>query len=377
MPSLLLKPLTPADVPQASSIDRRDGAKRRPSSSVQRKETNVERYSNGIERRRFKGKVWSKEREKDLTQALARMEWDKPRASKTESAVVHGSWAASRQRVRVALQSAGVATSRLQRWDSCGSLAWVEERDDGKKLRIRCTRCKDRFCRTCATRRRQQQVSRLLGLVDNLQGEIRLITLTLRHSTATLTQQLDRLYECFRRLRQRQQWKENVRASAAACEFTMDELGRWHVHVHVLAYGRYWPQHQISAEWEAVTGDSKIVDVRRPPAERAVHYAAKYIGKTLPQEIMNNHAALVEAIKALKGRRLLIVTGEWVGKLSEETNDGTSKHEWIGVDYIEQIVRRAGEGSEADRSILARLRIAYTDRAPFVERISGEPPGRN
>lgn len=34
------------------------------------------------------------------------------------------------------------------------------------------------------------------------------------------------------------------------------------VHVHVLVYGHYWPQADLSARWHRITGDSHVVDIR-------------------------------------------------------------------------------------------------------------------
>lgn len=34
------------------------------------------------------------------------------------------------------------------------------------------------------------------------------------------------------------------------------------VHAHVLVFGHYWPQPDLAARWERITGDSRVVDVR-------------------------------------------------------------------------------------------------------------------
>lgn len=49
-----------------------------------------------------------------------------------------------------------------------------------------------------------------------------------------------------------------------SCEFTFNPETGWHPHVHILALAHDWIDREaLSAEWESVTGDSFIVDVRR------------------------------------------------------------------------------------------------------------------
>lgn len=184
-----------------------------------------------------------------------------------------------------------------------------------------------------------------------------MLTLTLRHRAGPLHLQMDRLYTCFRNLRAREAWRENVAAGAAAVEITTGRLGSWHVHMHVLIVGRYWSQRDISAEWLAVTGDSDIVDIRAMPTERAVGYAAKYLGKGASSDVEQNEPMLIEAIKALKGRRMLIVFGDWFGKLCEEDQEIPEKGEWIAVASLEKLVEWAGRGDEAAIGILEQLSL--------------------
>lgn len=137
--------------------------------------------------------------------------------------------------------------------------------------------------------------------------------------------------------------------------------------------GEYWTHKLIRSSWLAVTGDSDIVDIRAIPRGAAVGYVAKYIGKSIPVELTAHAKYLDEAIIALKGRRMLIVSGEWYGKLSEDQEEErAAKHEWIKIDSLERIVHRANLGSIDDAKLLALLRI---DPAPFSDRIEGSASG--
>lgn len=293
---------------------------------------------------------------------LARMEWDKPNPTPAEVQFIHGSWADARARVRSAMLKAGVPRQRVERFDACGSLAYVERNKADGRLRVRCTRCKDRFCRTCSTRKRRTQVSRLLDLTRD-HDRVRMLTLTLAHDERPLRVQLERLYQCYRRLRQRHRWIEHVNAAAAACELHVGDDGKWHVHLHVLWVGDYWRQQDISNEWLAVTGDSRIVDVRMMPTGSAVHYAAKYLAKAIPAEVAQNEKHLIEAIAAMKGKRLLIVSGDWVGKLREDMPDDPAEAEkllakhklWVPIGSFHSIYARAMNGDTYAREILDQL----------------------
>jgi hypothetical protein len=108
-------------------------------------------------------------------------------------------------------------------------------------------------------------------------------------------------------------WRKAVHSSMSAFEVTRGSKGtHWHVHLHVIADGSYLSQAGLSAAWHEVTGDSHIVDVRAvDEARRAIEYVSKYAGKGVDASVLRDHDALVEAITALRGRRLLLFTGLW------------------------------------------------------------------
>jgi hypothetical protein len=340
------------------------------SSVVHAKETSVDRAKRLAENTRQFGVRRSTDWEKQMRAGLARMEWYVPRACPDETEWVHGGWKLARERTRAAMSAAGVPAARLDRWDGCGSLAVVQRNIVDGKLRVVHARCKDRFCRVCSERKRRSQVARLLGLVQDV-GMVRMITLTLRHTDDPLNVTLDRLYACYRRLRQRTAWTDNVSAAAAACEVKIGDDGRWHAHLHILAMGRYWPHHLLSAEWLAVTGDSRIVDVRAMKDLKAVGYVAKYLAKGVPADVVNDQDKLVEAITALSGRRMLIVSGEWHGELADSAEftdaDGNideAKLEavlmkrkcWKTIGSLVTYIMRARSGDRDSIEVLSRLR---------------------
>lgn len=171
----------------------------------------------------------------------------------------------------------------------------------------------------------------LLAFLDG--RESRFLTLTRRHSDRPLSDQLDDLYKCFRRLRQRTLWKERVRGGCAMLELEYNHVSkRWHPHLHVLIEGDYIPQAQLSKTWLDVTGDSHVVDIRKVKNDfGAANYLTKYLTKALPTHILRTVHLLQEAVPALKGRRFLLTFGTWTpAKLTTEPSDD----QWEAWDHV-------------------------------------------
>jgi hypothetical protein len=141
-----------------------------------------------------------------------------------------------------------------------------------------------------------------------------MLTLTLRASDAPLSEVVDRLLASFRALRRTPLWKSSVRASVATIETTRGRDGsHWHVHLHVLWCGGFLPQPKVKAEWHRITGDSFVVSVNAMQNARlAAHYVAKYVAKSADVASWKP-AVLREYALAMKGRRLLITSGDWHG----------------------------------------------------------------
>jgi hypothetical protein len=97
-------------------------------------------------------------------------------------------------------------------------------------------------------------------------------------------------------------------------EVKRSKAGKWHVHAHIVAESKYLPQHELSAEWLAVTGDSPVVDVRMiNNVEAAASYVAKYGSKAFDSGLLRQPKILAEVIGALKGARLCTTFGAWRG----------------------------------------------------------------
>lgn len=225
----------------------------------------------------------------------------------------------------------------------CGSNAWlVQSRSEKRDFSLRSDCCHDRWCPACAKTRACVIRSNLEPLLKD--RTIRLVTLTLKHTDAPLTDRVSRLFDCFSRLRKLKLWTEAIDGGVAFTEVKINpDTLRWHPHIHAITVGRYLPLQRLKAAWLAVTGDSHIVDVRivKDPGKVA-SYVTKYCTKPADNDLYRIPNALDEAIVALKGRRLITTFGIWrsVALLHWE-----SKEEWSAILEWPEFIKRIKAGN--------------------------------
>jgi hypothetical protein len=200
-------------------------------------------------------------------------------------------------------------------------------------------------------------------------GNIRFLTLTLKHSDSPLAEQLDRLYACFRRLRRAGFWQRAVDGGAAVLEIGHGHTDdRWHVHLHCLLQGRFVPHAEIKAEWWRITGDSNIVDIRPVySASHAAKYVTKYITKPLASTIVNKPAPLAELIEACSRRRLVLTWGCWRGVRLSAPLDTTA---WKTLLPLDELYLRRDDGDDDAYALLSELER----QVPGVRIMAGRDP---
>lgn len=270
-----------------------------------------------------------------------------------ENAFRHGHWKMRRRKVWDSLKRTGANGQVLDRFANCGSGARVEWSPSEKRYRIRAHYCHHRLCLACGEARSRKIAS---ALTKHLRSHpARFVTLTLRHSAAKLTDQLNRLYRSFAVLRRRNFWKDRVSGGAAFLEIKYKpETRTWHPHLHILAQTDWLPQKDLSAEWLAVTGDSYIVDVR-PIADAAActAYVCKYASKPLDPSLYCIPDILDEAACSLRGRRLCLTFAGWRGlKLEQPSPD---PDDWVLIGRLDELWDRAERGDIEAARILAEI----------------------
>jgi len=274
----------------------------------------------------------------------------------------HSGCRPARARIWAALQRADLPAARLDRYERCGGNAWImQDTLQPGRYRIACDRCHDRWCPVCGRERSRVISGNILARLGR--DPARFVTLTLAARDVPLTDTIDRLYRSFARLRLTRLWRDTVTGGVAMCELKRSRDGlHWHVHLHAIVQGAYLPQPLLSRAWRRITGDSYIVDVRliRNP-DQAAQYVTKYASKPLDPSVTRAPDLLLDAIRALKGRRLCLTYGAWRGLALTQVTDDTV---WHAVAPLCVLLQRAASGDPDAVQILASLQGATQCQRP-------------
>lgn len=268
----------------------------------------------------------------------------------------HSGWQPDRKRVAESLARTEQCDSRRTAFCDCGNFAYVlQNADDPSQYRLAGSSCHDRFCVPCATERSGVMAANANRIVQG--KEVRFLTLTLRSEHEPLGALLDKLYASFQALRRRNIWKDHVVGGVAFLEIKwFAEKERWHPHVHCLIEGTWIDQKEISKAWHEITGDSFVVDIRRPGnMDSIARYVAKYASKPLHKSFARIADRLDEAVLAMRGRKLAITYGSWRGELLTQTE---TEGVWIQIGSLDAMIARAAHGSIEAIAVMQAL----TDR---------------
>ena len=175
------------------------------------------------------------------------------------------------------------------------------------------------LCPLCAIRRGAKFLKAYLDRFDNIRldrPELKayLVTLTVKDGP-NLAERFAHLHSSQRELWKRKQrgrgsWLDDVAGAVWSYEVKRGSgSGLWHPHLHMVALAESMPdQGQLSREWNDITGDSFVVDVRPiDPEDLASGFVEvfKYAVKFSDQP----EADTVHAYATLKGKRLLASAG--------------------------------------------------------------------
>jgi len=288
-----------------------------------------------------------------------------PPAHVVETAFRHRGWMPDRTRVRKAMAQAGIPVARLERFDACGSDCVVEVAEDGSGYRLRANYCHDRWCVPCNRARARELTGELLRMIDG--KPVAFTTLTQRDYGETLPVLLKRINESFAGLRRTKLWTEKVTGGAACIQITRGKRkDHWHVHVHILHDGGAFDWNDLSTEWENQTGNSWVVDSQdvQDVAERAA-YVARYASKGCDRDVVLDPDALIEAIVALRGRRMLSTFGSW-RKLGDEGQD-EDQRAFRRLGRFVEIVHAARSNEAWAIGVLTALKVRLDRHAAQVK----------
>lgn len=218
-------------------------------------------------------------------------------------------------------------------------------------------RCNSRLCPLCGPIRARQLGETVRGHVGRLDRP-RLITLTLTSAAAPLADQLARLRDHFRELRRSKAWREHVTGGITVTEITYNpRTDQWHPHLHVVCDGAYWPQGDLSTLWYAITGDSKVVDIRACHDKRQVaRYVAKYLSKTNAAPNAPDRR-ITEWAVSIGGLRLAQTFGTMHGARTAPTREKRTEN-LDEVCQLAPLIEQAREGNTRARRLLRAARLS-------------------
>lgn len=250
----------------------------------------------------------------------------------------------------------GKLSSRLQ---NCRKWAWFVQCQATKKLRVMSSRCKLRWCPIC------RDVSRRIvtAAVDKwlkVQKYPKMITLTLMHTDDPLNIQINRLYDCFRKLRRRAYFQRLITGGVWFFQLKFNKTTeQWHPHVHCLVAGKFLPHNRLKELWHKITGDSYVVDIRPvKDLENASTEVARYATSPADITAVNLQRAL-DIFYATKNRRICGSWGSAKGTTLAPTpqDDGET---WVKVaDFFFVNVQKEYDGVAADFWKCYRLDLPY------------------
>lgn len=265
----------------------------------------------------------------------------------------------------------------LDVFDSCRTFSWIVYDGDDMTGSYRSNACHRRWCPVCAAMKAAYIARSCRGFFEG-QTDARSFVLTLKHSDDPLEDQLKRASKLRAALCRTKFWRKYVTGSVWFLQIKPVDGGRgWHIHYHILATGSYIPQGGLSEIWEKITGDSKIVHVRKVrDLDKALSDVVRYAGR--PANLLDvDWEYRIELIHATRRIRLCGTTGscsEKNGGISlrppkPEQDEGNvkriSKTETVwalarqgdedALEFCRKAGKKADAGGQIDPSVIDRL----------------------
>lgn len=279
-----------------------------------------------------------------------------PQPRDVETLFRHRGWLPDRQRVFEALVAMKAPESRLRRFEGCGADCMVEVERKSGKVRFRAFYCGDRGCKPCM-RARATRAAAILRTWAKGQP-LWHVVLTRRTDGANHKHALDHLTSSFSKVRQSLLWRTAVKAGAAVVESKVGKgSNKLHLHLHCLVVGDEMNKFALSKAWRRASGGSFIVHVGKVlDHEKQIAYVCSYIGKGLDASVYRRPDLLLDALTALRGRRLFCTFGEWWGRERElESEEGG---DWRMVGRLHVVTHAAVRGDDWAVGIFRSARIA-------------------
>ena len=192
---------------------------------------------------------------------------------------------------------------------SCRTDTWFVRDPDTDKLKIATNSCRLRGCSNCAKARQQFITMQILPWFRWARGP-KLLTLTTRHTSAPLLDQVVYLYKCYRKLMRKKVIAKRVRGTVKFLQVTHNnKTSEWHPHLHVLLDADYIEHKLLKKYWAEITGGSTIVHIKcvKDTDKTVKHHARYAAGPSTLVDLPEDKR--IELLDMFKNRRLVSCTG--------------------------------------------------------------------
>ena len=195
-------------------------------------------------------------------------------------------------------------THRAEQFVECRNYAWFARHKETGKVRVVSNACRLRWCPVCAIAKTNTIHAEVSDWLRGVRSP-KFLTLTSKHTSASLAAQIAALYKHFRLFRQHKQISRVIRGGIWF--FQLKRSGprhEWHPHLHCVLDADYISQRLLSIEWQRTTGDSFVVDIRAVKSERkVVNYVSRYCARPAKLADFESPDA-IEMFTVLHGKRL-------------------------------------------------------------------------
>ena len=171
-------------------------------------------------------------------------------------------------------------THRTLTLEECRQNAWFAYNVKTGAVRVVSNACRLRWCPICAAARYQYIRQEVRAYVLSVRKP-KFLTLTMRHTDAPLSDQIEALYRHFRLFRQHRFISNLTRGGVWFFQIKLSKKdGNWHPHLHCVLDSDFIDKVKLSDEWRQTTGDSFVVDIRsiKDPG-KVVDYVSRYCSK--------------------------------------------------------------------------------------------------
>lgn len=263
---------------------------------------------------------------------------------------VHQEWKAARAGYSL-LEDLG-ELHKLDAFDFCRKVSWFVRHEDTGRVRVASLQCHLRWCPLCAKVRTNYVSHQVQEWIQHTKYA-KFITLTVKSNDDPIESQINHLYDSFKRLRKKKEWKKKISGGVWFFQITFNkESQQWHPHIHIIAIGKFYSKRLLSSHWLLVTGDSPIVDIKAvKDAKKAAQYAARYAAK--PANLSNlEPSTSAELIMAMQSRRICGCWGKGC-KIIFRPRKPDDADSWKNIGDFSHVVELIGCDSSADYIWLA------------------------